>query len=537
MVWQANPYSTPLFGATVIALAIVVIAGRRRRSPGAPALAVLGLGIAIWCGSYGLVWGQTTLAAGELALRAATFGAALVPPAFLLFTLQISRRAGSWLGRVRAGLAGLTGLQVLLAWVNPAQLWYASAALREVNGLPIATYQPGPAYVFFAVVYAYSLSLLGTAVLAREFWNARGVYRAQYGWMLGGVALTFTASLVTELNWTPWPGLDLAPISLALSSLLMTYALFRHRLLDLVPIARTTLVDNMTDALIALDAQNRVADINPAALRLLGWAGAAPLGLPAERVFSIWPELMARYAETFQVSAEVQPHPALTLDLRITPLPAPARGRLIVLRDITELKRTERDLSAANQNLRAHLAQIENLQSQLRELAIRDPLTELFNRRYLDETLPREVARAARERQLLSLVFLDIDHFKRVNDSHGHAAGDRVLQALGAYLTTHTRAGDIVCRYGGEEIVVVLPNASSEVAFRRAEGWRQDLAQVEFEGGAQPIRLTISAGTATFPTHGATVAEVLRAADGALYAAKAAGRNQVRPAQPAPGTG
>ncbi|MBL8057167.1 MAG: diguanylate cyclase, partial [Anaerolineales bacterium] len=454
MLWQANPYSAPLFGAAVTGLAILLLASRRHQAPGAPALAALGLGIAIWCAAYGLVWGASAPAVGQLAHRAATLGSTIVPAAFLYFTVRIGRRVVRWLGQLRAGLLGLGALQILIAWSNPFSLWYAAEAMQTVSGLPIAAFQPGPAYWLFNVVYSYGLILSGTVVLGLEFWNARGIYRAQYGWTLVGVALSFAASVVTELGLTPWPGLDLAPISMALSGLLFTYALFRYRLLDLVPVARTTLVDNMPDALIALDPQQRVVDINPAALRLLGWAGPLPLGQPWERVCAVWPDLAGRYAAVYETQAEEQPALGLTLDLRITPLPDPAgeaRGRLIVLRDITDLKRAEQELQTANRQLRDQLAQIRDLQDQLREQAVRDPLTGLYNRRYLEETLPREAARAAREREPLSLIFIDIDRFKGVNDVFGHAAGDRVLQALGTFLVSHTRGVDIVCRYGGEE--------------------------------------------------------------------------------------
>jgi diguanylate cyclase (GGDEF)-like protein len=187
--------------------------------------------------------------------------------------------------------------------------------------------------------------------------------------------------------------------------------------------------------------------------------------------------------------------------------------------------------------------EIHLLQSQLREQAIRDSLTGCYNRRYLDETLGREFSRAQREAYPVCLVMADLDHFKLVNDTYGHQAGDAFLKALGGLLRSHTRAGDIVCRYGGEEFVIVLPNMQLEDAFQRANNWRLEFRANGFAANTfaakpfsnQPasgehgrIRVTVSMGVASFPLHGASSEQVLKRADEAMYAAKEAGRDCVR---------
>ena len=146
--------------------------------------------------------------------------------------------------------------------------------------------------------------------------------------------------------------------------------------------------------------------------------------------------------------------------LSITPLrdaTGDTGGRLIMLRDISALKHAERDLQTANTQLRAQVACIESLQLELKEQAIREALTGLYNRRFLEETFSREITRARRESEPLSLIFVDLDHFKAVNDSYGHAAGDEVLQAISQFLVQSARASDMVCRYGGEELLVICP--------------------------------------------------------------------------------
>lgn len=228
-------------------------------------------------------------------------------------------------------------------------------------------------------------------------------------------------------------------------------------------------------------------------------------------------------------------------------------GRLYerVQQELEQRRQAEEALLKANESLQAHVVEIESLQanlhatlSRLAEQAIRDPLTNLFNRRYLHETLERELARASRQELPVSVVMADIDYFKPLNDTFLHDAGDRVLQALSDLLRTQSRQEDIACRYGGEEFVVVMPGAPLEAAFQRAERWRQAFEELEFRASEVietdlsskvlhgkirgTFRATISLGVATFPEHGISSDSLLRAADRAMYAAKEAGRNQTR---------
>ncbi len=194
---------------------------------------------------------------------------------------------------------------------------------------------------------------------------------------------------------------------------------------------------------------------------------------------------------------------------------------------IVERTRAEGAIRVANQRLQAQLEEIQKLQAQLREQAIRDPLTGLYNRRYLEETLVRELGRALREEYPVCLVMADIDHFKQVNDSHGHAAGDLVLKSLADLLDSQTRSGDIVCRYGGEEFLIVMPNISAQAVFRRAEQWRSSLEASKVVYAGAEIRITMSLGIAECPTHGCVDTELIALADRAMYQAKAEGRNRV----------
>jgi diguanylate cyclase (GGDEF)-like protein/PAS domain S-box-containing protein len=168
------------------------------------------------------------------------------------------------------------------------------------------------------------------------------------------------------------------------------------------------------------------------------------------------------------------------------------------------------------------------LREALRTQSIRDALTGLYNRRYLEETLEREVRRAARAQQSLGILMIDLDHFKNFNDTYGHEAGDTVLRETGASLAKGIRAEDFVCRFGGEEFVVILPTADLAASRARAERLRCKMRELTLlHQGKSLGMVTISVGVAAFPEHGMSPSELMAAADAALYEAKRGGRDRV----------
>jgi diguanylate cyclase (GGDEF)-like protein len=168
------------------------------------------------------------------------------------------------------------------------------------------------------------------------------------------------------------------------------------------------------------------------------------------------------------------------------------------------------------------------LRDTLRQQSIRDPLTGLFNRRYLEEMLAIEIERAKRAKGPFSIIMLDLDHFKRFNDTHGHEAGDAVLQVLGGFLQRHVRGGDIACRYSGEEFTLILSGMSLAAAQERAEQLCEGVRALNVDFKNQILGpLTLSVGIAAFPNHGESGDMVLQAADAALYQAKSQGRDRV----------
>ena len=168
------------------------------------------------------------------------------------------------------------------------------------------------------------------------------------------------------------------------------------------------------------------------------------------------------------------------------------------------------------------------LRESMRNLSIRDPLTGLFNRRYMEEALAQEQHRTKRNDAQLAVIMIDIDHFKQFNDNFGHDGGDAILRALGAFFKKHVRGSDIACRYGGEEFTLILSPSTAEGARQRAEKIREDASLLSASHAKRDLGgITLSMGVAIFPDHAADAAAIVKAADVALYHAKRAGRNRV----------
>ncbi|MDP1829061.1 MAG: diguanylate cyclase [Archangium sp.] len=204
---------------------------------------------------------------------------------------------------------------------------------------------------------------------------------------------------------------------------------------------------------------------------------------------------------------------------------------IAIKQDVSARQQDQAALAAAHAELERRLGEIESLNQQLREQSLRDPLTGLHNRRYFAETIVREAARVSRHHEPLAVLALDLDHFKKVNDTWGHAAGDRVLRALAGVISAGVRTSDLLCRMGGEEFIAVMPGAALPIALARAEEWRAAVAALQFEEGPS-LRCTVSIGVASFRPGHETVEQTLARADAALYEAKRGGRDRVVCAEP-----
>jgi diguanylate cyclase (GGDEF)-like protein/PAS domain S-box-containing protein len=306
------------------------------------------------------------------------------------------------------------------------------------------------------------------------------------------------------------------------------------------------LAENTGDVVWELDSRMRFTYINGADQRLRGFSKDEVLGKPVLELFTsegqkiiadlsakrraaeergtVDPQFVFRAPQIRKDGTSVWTEVSSTTSYNL-------EGKVVgfngITRDIDASKQYERRLEDANVQLQEQLQEIVALQTQLKEQAVRDSLTGLHNRRYMEETLPRELARATREGYPLALIMVDLDHFKRINDTYGHPTGDSVLKAMALILLHGAREGDIICRYGGEEFLVALPNMTTEQALVRAKSWQAALNRTPVHHGTFIVEATLSAGISVFPGNSSDVEALVRLADNALYRAKENGRNRV----------
>jgi len=534
----SNSYSPYLFISAFITFTVALLTWRRRSAPGATPLALLLASAFIWSFFNGLVLEAKDPTWQILWFDIMTIGAIMGTPAFWAFGVEFTQH-GHWLTKRNIFLICLIPVvSVLLSWTTGYHgLFYAERDF--MNKLPSGdwNFTPGPFYWVF-IVFSYSVTIFTFSLIVRRFLKSPPMYRWQTITVLMGILIPLIGNLVYTLFVGVGKGdvIDPTPLLYTVTGIFFAYGLFWFHLFDVIPVARHLLVEHMQDGVIVVDAQNRIVDVNPSALQSLGWNQASPIGKDIRDLLNTWFEQFSTMPVDLYVQTEVHADgsPNVYFDLRVEPIKNRQNtltGRLIMFRDITRQKMSEKALLEAHDRLRLHLKEIELLQSELREQAIRDPLTGLFNRRYLEETLEREIARAIREDYSIGICMADIDQFKAFNDEHGHKAGDLVLKRLAEVFTTYSRAEDVVCRYGGEEFLILMPGADLDTTSRRAEDWRRAFEQskIEFEG--KQLSTTLSLGVSIFPLQARTSDDLLKLADKALYLSKHNGRNQVNIAQ------
>jgi diguanylate cyclase (GGDEF)-like protein len=315
---------------------------------------------------------------------------------------------------------------------------------------------------------------------------------------------------------------DYTPVAYAACAVLMALALFRDDLFELLPVARSAVLDALTEVVIAVDRSGRVVDVNRAATAVLAAPATSLVGESLERLV---PELTPAVTELSRpVEVTLARAPERTFELRTSRFGFEGdevAGQLLVMRDISMRKQAEGELHAAREKL-------EEANRELRRLVDTDVLTGLSNRRYLMAKLDAEVRRARRNKKAVALIVLDLDRFKTINDRYGHAVGDQVLVGCAEVLAAAKRANDIAARYGGEEFVVLLPETDAEGALVFAQRLRKDLNSRTFAAAENTrFRVTASYGVAAMPGDQVDVEELLRLGDLRMYRAKEEGRDRI----------
>jgi diguanylate cyclase (GGDEF)-like protein len=533
------------FASSVVVCALTAVLAWRRRAhnPAATALTAAMAGVALWSAT-----GVFAHLPVPFTLQRDTAVVSFVGVYATITSLWCLSRASTdrhWQLRRTVALRLLTVPVLLLGALltdSRHHLFFTSVR-ASTAGEPLAV-QVGPLF-WVHLGYCYLLLLWVVLRLVLAWWHAKSVFRHQLGHLLLASCVPVLGNTVVLATAHGRHPVDYTPLFLALTGLIAARAVFRHGLLRLVPVARAQVVDGIEDAVVVLDVDGRVVDVNPAALALL--ARSAP-GLPGDAiglpVSQVLPPPLSDLVRGGARRERVQLTTGVHVDARVSAL-RDARGRamgqVVVLRDVSELVEQRELAQRANERLSEQLALTQALQRRLAEEAVRDALTGLHNRRHLLQALGEAVVRARASGEPLSVVLIDVDHFKAVNDTHGHQGGDAVLRAVAEQLQDGCRAEDTVARYGGEEFVLVLPGTPRADALQRAEELRRRCAQAVVDLPvltASPgpvssphrdasISVTFSAGVATSPEDGLDADALIAVADRALYAAKAAGRNQV----------
>jgi diguanylate cyclase (GGDEF)-like protein len=520
-------------GVCCIAMLGAGIAGglalrRRRGTTTARAFAALMLTTSGWCLTDLLI-----ALAGLGVLPAAVAPAALIGTVpliavfvatFWVLARSVADRDWRLRRRVLAALAAHPVLILLGVAVTPATgFLYTVEPLRH-DQIWLA-WSTTPVYEV-ASLYGYGLVAWTLAILIRAFRQGGPLQRRQTGRLLwcGLFPLPFNILITVT---TPGMLPDLTAVGFAVTGVIATEALLRQGLTELVPVARSFVLERLRDAVLVLDGEGRLLDVNRAGVRLLrelapdlspDVVGARLSDLVPDGVVRSW--LLSDGEHRLDL-----PDRSVVLDVRVEPLTG-GHGRTVgtvsVIRDVTELIRLRDDLA---------------------EQALRDELTGLHNRRALMSALDDLVGVAVRTGRPLSLIMIDVDHFKSVNDEFGHAVGDALLAETARVLAGQVRSDDVLARFGGEEFVLLMPGSSLDQAQPRAEELRRRCAAATVtgpDGGA--VRRTISLGVATLDaldgagvtvgdsagdSSGTTSAALLRAVDQALYRAKESGRDRV----------
>jgi diguanylate cyclase (GGDEF)-like protein len=542
MMFHWNEYSTVDIIAATIQMCVAIMALRRRGVPGATTLTLLMLAAAEWSIGGALEYAAVGTSHKVFWAPVEYLGSSSVPVLLLLLAFEYNRF--DWV---------LTRRNIALLFIVPI-IAMVLAATNQWHHLIWTQFDVDPAHpnlliyhhgvTFWITVFGYSYAaiIVGVILFIRAAIQLPSFYRRQTALLLIGTVIPSIGDLLYDMKARPMPGLELGPLGLACTGIILAVAIFRFGLLDIIPVARDTLVETLHDGILVLDNQNRIVDINPAARKLLRTASEAALNLQFGETLSPWPVFLSSIRDQWDTAAS---HSTPLIDpahLEITVAPVRNRkgmrtGRLIILHDISVRHAAEQEIRRANEMLRAQIEANKALQEELRELAVRDPLTGLYNRRHMDSTLEDETEQALSTGQSLTVVMIDIDHFKKLNDTYGHKMGDAALQQLGKLLKQRKRTTDIACRFGGEEFLILMPGAGASEGIQLAETIRREFEQLQIQFNGATAQRTLSAGVATFPEDGRDADTLLQAVDMALYAAKNVGRNCVVRALPQPDVG
>ena len=512
MVWSLASIVTLVVGVVTLAVGVLALhAGRRRTRT---SVAALLFAVGVWNTAYAIEIATASMTVTYVVGGVIKYAAiCAVPPALLVFVCQFTRRT-DLMTRPAALL-----LVVEPVWVVTMLALPATRDLIRVYEEPVAAgivplVTSGPLF-WIHYWYVQALLIAGCGLLLISLARLPHSAGPHVRRLLFALALPWLVNIVIIFRIGGFGRFDATSIAFAVFAKVLLWTSERYALFDVVPVARDLVIERMSDAIVVLDDERTVIDLNPAAEQLVGHDRNHALGLPAGELMRAVPEVRALLDNVgdqpsrAELELASRDHGMLHFDAVASHLPSratPASGYLLVLRDVTDRKR---------------------LDSELQRLAHFDTLTGLPNRKLFMDRLSVALARARRDGTPLAVLFCDLDGFKRINDTLGHAHGDELLREVALRLQRRIRDGDTVARFGGDEYTVILSQLSragdAALVARKLLGELTTPVQL----GGMDVQVTASIGIAIWPRDGDDQETLVRCADMAMYRAKALGPNEL----------
>lgn len=485
------------------------------------------LALAVWSFTYGLFWLVPDLRLRYYLLDATYLGVLYAPPFYFLFALDYTNQPLPPL-RWRRVLFAVPTLLLVIMWTDRWHgLFFGGLRVPDASVL-----FDGGFFFWLNVFYGYSLILIATVLLTQyALQQLHTDFRRQIVLLLLAIMLPVAVNAGLVLGVIPRLDVDLTPILFSLTALIVFFNLREFFFGSLQPVGYRMVLSQIATAFLILDREARVVAFNAAAQRMLPPSIDLAIGMKVQEILQHLPAKVREVLQQMDTETVVQigdRYYKLRSTLMRRRPDDPGSGRLLMWQDISFEMRINQQLTEANDRLQREIAQQDLLQAQLAEQALRDGLTDMHNRRFLVQELPRLLESIQQRGGTLALCFVDIDHFKQINDRYGHAIGDAALIAVAQHLRCSLRTQDWVVRYGGDEFVVVLPDIERADAIRRLDNLRRGAEKLNVrDRDGEPVRLSLSLGVAFFPQDAADVEDLLHCADDALYHVKLHGRNRL----------
>ncbi len=527
MTWslQLTPWALPSLLAVLLVLRDLEFLWLHRRDASAKALGALASASGLWAFLHLFTVVTPTLPFVSQVVRVEDALAGVAPLTWLWFALAYTGREGE-LKRWPMWLLYAVGAATLVLTFHPTAqtLLVRSSSLVGHGGVVGLRLERGPFY--WADDFVRVGAVVAATVVLVTYLTRAPDSRTRSLWAVAA-GLVAIVPVVAHLRWSPsavWR--DLAPAGFGVASAMLGSRLLRFRLLNLGPVARTLVMVEIQDPIVVLDGKGRIVDVNRAAQQTLG---LHPYGDVPMTLGTLWARSRKEPLTSSRITLEAAAgngREERVFEVTVTSLDdrgAPGRSAL-VLRDVTEREVMERELIRARD-------QLLDANRELERRANTDALTGLANRRHFMEALEKELDRSARYERPLSLVLMDLDRFKDVNDTHGHAAGDGVLVEAARVLLDVCRDVDLAARLGGEELVLLLPETEAAGARAVADRIRMKIEAARHHSPAGiAFRVTGSLGVASVGKEPMAPGALLQKVDEALYRAKEGGRNRVETA-------